>query len=194
MKKTIVTLLGIGFLVCVVYYTDQHLVPAKSAAQNVATTPSPASAAQPEAAVPEPNVTFKDLQGNSVKLADLKGKVVWVDFWATWCEPCKIEIPWLIEMQQKYASRGFTVLGVAMDDGGQKVVDPFVKTHKFDVDGQQKLINYPIVIGTDDIADQFGGLVGFPTGYLITRDGRKVKTTMGLVSYDEIAKAIEAQL
>ena len=189
MKKTLLVLMGVAVLIFVVFYTDRHLAPAKLSAQSTV-APAPVSNAN----TAEPNVVFKDLQGNNVKLADLKGKVVWVDFWATWCEPCKIEIPWLIEMQQKYGPRGFTVLGVAMDDGGQKVVDPFLQKARFDVNGQQLPINYPVVLGTDEIADQFGGLLGFPTGYLITRDGRKIKTTMGLVSYDEIAKAIEAQL
>ena len=67
----------------------------------------------------EPDVTFKDLQGKNVPLASLKGKVVLVDFWATWCEPCRTEIPWLIEFQQKYADKGFTMLGVAMDITGR---------------------------------------------------------------------------
>ena len=127
MKKTLFVLLGIAALVFVVFYTDRHLAPVTS---SVAATNSAKPAALASA---EPDVVFKDLQGNDVKLADLKGKVVWVDFWATWCEPCKIEIPWLIELQQKYGSRGFTVLGVATDDGGKKVVDPFLQKQRFDV-------------------------------------------------------------
>ena len=67
---------------------------------------------------------FKDLDGKEVSLEDYKGKVVLVNFWATWCEPCRVEIPWLIEMQQKYGSKGFTVLGVAMDEEGKSVVSP----------------------------------------------------------------------
>jgi len=193
MKKTLFVLIGIAALVFVVFYTDRHLAPVTTsmAATNVAATNSTAAA---NLASAEPDVVFKDLQGNDVKLADLKGKVVWVDFWATWCEPCKIEIPWLIELQQKYESRGFTVLGAATDDGGKKVVDPFLQKQRFDVNGQQEPINYPVVLSTDEIEDKFGGLFGLPTGFLISRDGRKIKTTVGLVSYDEIAKAIEAQL
>src|SRR5271166_2276995 len=75
-----------------------------------------------------PAVTFKDLQGNGVPLSSLKGKVVLVNFWATWCDPCRVEIPWMIEFQKKYSSRGFTMLGVAMDDEGAKVVKPFVQS------------------------------------------------------------------
>ncbi len=83
----------------------------------------------------EPDVTFPELQGGDLALASLKGKVVLVNFWATWCEPCREEIPWLIEFQDKYASQGFTILGVAMDDEGKKVVEPFVRKTEFPVDG-----------------------------------------------------------
>src|SRR5579864_6070047 len=85
----------------------------------------------------EPDVTFPELQGGDLPLATLKGKVVLVNFWATWCEPCQIEIPWLIEMQQKYAAKGFTVLGIAMDEEGASVVTPWVNKERFDVNGSQ---------------------------------------------------------
>src|SRR5690242_6873988 len=85
----------------------------------------------------EPDVTFEQLQGGRVSLASFKGKVVLVNFWATWCDPCRIEIPWLISFQQKYASRGFTLVGVAMDESGKNVVEPFVEKTQFDVDGQK---------------------------------------------------------
>lgn len=142
----------------------------------------------------EPEVTFKDLQGNSVTLASLKGKVVIVDFWATYCEPCQIEIPWLIELQQKYADKGFTVVGVAMDEEGQKLVGPFVKTTQYDVNGQKMLMNYPIVIGTDDTADKFGGLLGYPTNLIITRDGKIAKKIIGLGSFEDFESQIKKLL
>jgi hypothetical protein len=85
----------------------------------------------------EPQVTFVQLQGGDLPLANLKGKVVLVNFWATWCEPCREEIPWLIEFQNKYASRGFTILGVAMDTEGKSVVDPWVHKTEFTVNGGQ---------------------------------------------------------
>ena len=85
----------------------------------------------------EPDVTFPELQGGNLPLASLKGKVVLVNFWATWCEPCREEIPWLIEFQDRYASQGFTILGVAMDTEGKSVVDPFVHKTQFPVDSEQ---------------------------------------------------------
>src|SRR5271155_4841575 len=96
---------------------------------------------------PEPELTLKDLDGQDISLAQYKGKVVLVNFWATWCDPCRVEIPWMIEFQQKYASQGFTMLGVAMDDEGAEVVKPFVQRTQFDVDGHQATMNYPIVTG-----------------------------------------------
>jgi len=138
--------------------------------------------------------TLKDLEDHNVSLRQFKGKVVLLNFWATWCGPCKIEIPWLVELQDKYAARGFTVLGVAMDEEGKSAVAPFVRKERFKVDGTAQSMNYPIVLGNDATADKFGGLIGFPTSVLISKDGRVVKRVDGLVSYDEIDKAIQSQL
>jgi thiol-disulfide isomerase/thioredoxin len=146
------------------------------------------------AAKPAPDVTLRDLDGKDLSLAQYKGKVVLVNFWATWCEPCQVEIPWLIEMQQKYAARGFTVLGIAMDEGGASVVTPWVQKERFDVNGSKSQMNYPIVIGDDAAADKFGGLLGYPTSVLISRDGKVVKRITGIISYDEISRSIESQL
>src|SRR6266403_5278409 len=143
---------------------------------------------------PAPEVTFKDLDGKDATLSQYKGKVVLVNFWATWCEPCYVEIPWLIEMQQKYAAKGFTVLGVSMDEDGKGAVVPFLAKERFTVNGQKLPMNYPIVLGNDEIAAKFGGLVGYPTGFLISRDGKVVKKFQGLTSFDDIAKAIESEL
>jgi cytochrome c biogenesis protein CcmG/thiol:disulfide interchange protein DsbE len=138
---------------------------------------------------PEPEVTFKDLQGNAVPIASLKGKVVLLNFWATWCEPCRGEIPILI-----YGDKGFTVLGAAMDDDGAKVVDPFVKTTQFNVGGQQKTMDYPIVLGNDKIASDFGGLIGMPTSFLITKDGKIAKKYMGALTEAQIQNDVQKQL
>jgi cytochrome c-type biogenesis protein len=143
---------------------------------------------------PAPPVTFKNLDGADVTLAQYRGTVVLVNFWATWCDPCYVEIPWLIEMQQNYAAKGFTILGVSMDEEGKSAVVPFLAKERFSVNGQKLPMNYPIVIGNDDVADKFGGLLGYPTSFLISRDGKIVKKVQGLVSYEELTKAIEAQL
>jgi len=136
----------------------------------------------------------KDLDDREVSLSQFKGQVVLVNFWATWCGPCNIEIPWLIDLKNKYRAQGFTVLGVAMDEEGRSAVAPFVQGKRFKVSGTAQSMNYPIVLGNDATADKFGGLVGLPTSVLISQDGRVVKRVDGLVSYDEIEKAIQSQL
>ena len=84
---------------------------------------------------PEASVAMPTLDGSTVTLDQYKGKVVLVNFWATWCEPCKAEIPWLIEFNHKYGSKGLVILGIAMDDEGKKVVEPWVKSKRFEVRG-----------------------------------------------------------
>jgi cytochrome c biogenesis protein CcmG/thiol:disulfide interchange protein DsbE len=151
-------------------------------------------ASTPKTLANEPEVTFKDLQGKEVPLASLKGKVVVVNFWATWCEPCQVEIPWMIGFQQKYADKGFTLLGVAMDEDGKSAVEPFVQKSQFDVDGKKMTMNYPIVLGNDDLAAKFGGLLGLPTSIVISRDGKVVKRYIGLASQDDLDKEIKSLL
>lgn len=137
---------------------------------------------------------LKDLNDHDVGLNQFKGKVVLVNFWATWCIPCRIEIPWLMELQDKYSARGFTVLGVAMDEEGKSVVAPFVQNERFKVGEKRRAMNYPVLIGNDATTQKFGGLLGFPTSVLISRDGRIVRRFDGLLSYDETNICIQSQL
>ncbi|MBI3693769.1 MAG: TlpA family protein disulfide reductase [Acidobacteria bacterium] len=132
-----------------------------------------------------PSFSLPDANGNTVKLTDFKGKVVILDFWATWCGPCKIEIPWFIEFQRKYKDQGFTVIGVSMDEGGWQTVRPFVEEFK---------MNYPVLIGNDDTAQSFGGVDVLPTTFIIDKQGRIVATHMGLTSKNEFEKAIQSLL
>ncbi len=147
-----------------------------------------------KADLPEPELTLKDLDGKDVSLSEYKGKVVLINFWATWCEPCRVEIPWLIEMQKKYGPKGFVLLGIALDEEGKSAVAPFVAKERFDVNGQKLPMSYQILIGNDEAADKFGGLFGYPTSVLISRDGKQIKRVTGIISEDEMNKAIESQL
>ncbi len=142
---------------------------------------------------PAPNVTFKNLQGQNVSLASYKGQVVLLNMWGTWCEPCRGEIPTLIKMQQEYNKKGFTVLGVATNDDLDRVI-PFVRNTKFDVGGQELTMNYPIVMGSDEISNAFGGLLGMPTSFLINRNGDIVKRYIGSLNPTEIDQDVKAQL
>jgi thiol-disulfide isomerase/thioredoxin len=122
---------------------------------------------------PAPDFSLKDADGKVVKLSDYKGKVVLLNFWATWCGPCKIEIPWFIEFEQNHRDKGFAVLGVAMDEEGWAVVKPYVTDHK---------VNYRMVIGDDMTAQMYGGVDSLPTSFLIDREGRTAAVHVGLVS------------
>ena len=140
------------------------------------------------------SVQMKSLEDSSVTVGDYHGKVVLVNFWATWCDPCRVEIPWLIEMQNKYGAKGFTVLGIAMDEEGKSVVAPFVAKERYDVNGQKLPMNYPIVVGNEKVAEKFGGLLGYPTSILISREGKVLKRTTGLIDYEATTKLIEGAL
>ena len=133
MKKTALILAIVVALVAVVFYADKK-TRLQPAAANMSEPGSDAAAA----GKPAPDFSVKNLDGNDITLADYKGKVVLVNFWATWCDPCRIEIPWLIDMQNKYGPRGFTVLGVAMDDEGKSGVAPCIGTEQAETTGMGK--------------------------------------------------------
>ena len=120
-----------------------------------------------------PDFSLKDADGRSVRPSDYKGKVVLLNFWATWCGPCKIEIPWFIEFETKYKDQGFAVLGVSMDEDGWDAVRPFLADLG---------VNYRTLLGTDMVAQQFGGVEALPTSFVIDRQGKIASTHVGLVS------------
>jgi thiol-disulfide isomerase/thioredoxin len=146
------------------------------------------------AAAPEASLEIPSLDGASVSIDHYKGKVVLVNFWATWCAPCRTEIPWLIEFNQKYGPKGLVILGVAMDDEGNKVVQPWVQSQRFDVNGHPEPMNYQILLGNTKVADKFGGILGMPTSMLYSRDGKKIKTIVGLIDHDDLSKTLDSQL
>jgi thiol-disulfide isomerase/thioredoxin len=194
MKKTSFLVIAVAVLVSLTLVVQRTRRISAAPRSGVPAAPASASSVSDTGTEDAPNITVKDLNGADVSLAQYKGKVVLVNFWATWCGPCRIDIPWLIEFQNKYGARGFTVLGMAMDEGGKSDVDPFVRDERFDVGGQKLGMNYPILLGNDDVSDKFGGLLGLPTSVLISRDGKKIKTFIGLVNYEKMAKEIEGQL
>jgi len=132
-----------------------------------------------------PDFALKDADGKLVHLADYRGKVVLLDFWATWCGPCKIEIPWFEEFQRQHQEKGFAVIGVSMDDEGWEVVKPFLTRLK---------VNYRVLIGNDQTAQIYGGIDALPTTFLIDREGRIASVHVGLVDRKEFENGIQQLL
>jgi peroxiredoxin len=132
-----------------------------------------------------PDFTLKDANGKSLRLSAYKGDVVLLNFWATWCGPCKTEIPWFIDFEKEFQRQGFTVLGVSMDEDGWKVINPYVAEHK---------INYPIVLANEEVNELYGGIEALPTTLLIGRDGKVAFLHAGLISREDYEKEIRKLL
>jgi len=126
--------------------------------------------------------TLPDVSGNSVRLSAFRGQVVMLNFWATWCTPCNVEIPWFVEFQRIYGDAGFVVLGVSLDDDGWRSVKPYL---------DEKGVNYQVVVGDDEIARSYGGVESLPTTFLIDRAGRIATMHEGLVEKQTYEKDIQ---
>jgi peroxiredoxin len=134
-----------------------------------------------------PEFNLRTVDGKKVSLSDYKGKAVLINFWATWCAPCKIEMPWLVALRSQYAPQGFEILGVNEDDAGT----PRAKLAKF---GQEQGLNYPLLVGDDSMSRKYGGVEFLPTSYFVGRDGKIVAETAGLVSKSEVEASIKKAL
>jgi peroxiredoxin len=133
---------------------------------------------------PAPDFQLTDADGKDVRLAELKGKVVLVNFWATWCEGCQVEIPWFVEFQKRYGGEGLVIVGMSMDDDGWKSVRPWIKENN---------VNYSIVMSKPELAKQYG-LQTMPLTVLIDRKGRIAASHCGIVNKAETESNISALL
>ncbi len=133
-----------------------------------------------------PDFTLPQLDGQPLRLSSYRGKVVLLDFWATWCDPCREEIPHFVELQQKYADQGLQIIGVSMDDSPDPV-GPFYR---------QFHMNYPVVMGNAKIGELYGGVLGLPIAYLIGRDGsirgKHIGATSAAIFEKEVNSLLQA--
>ena len=132
-----------------------------------------------------PDFELQSLEGKNVKLSDFRGKAVLLNFWATYCGPCKIEMPWFVEMQKEFGPQGLQIVGVAMDDASTEDIAKFT---------QQMGVNYPILVGQESVGQSYGGVGVLPTTFFLDRNGKLIAREFGLQSrsvfVDHIKKAL----
>ena len=134
---------------------------------------------------PAPDFALQSLDGKTMHLSDFRGKAVLLNFWATWCEPCKIEMPWFAELQKQYGPGGLQVLGIAMDDASPEDIAKFARDLG---------VNYPILVGKEAVGDAYGGVQFLPETFYIGRDGKLVDKVFGLKGKGEIEDDIKKAL
>jgi peroxiredoxin len=132
-----------------------------------------------------PNFDLATLDGRRVKLSDYRGKAVLLNFWATWCSPCKVEMPWFVDLQKKYGTDGLVILGVAMDDSEAPKIAQFAS---------EMGVNYPVLLGTDKVSEAYGNVEVLPTSFYIDRDGKIVGKGTGLLGRSEIEENVRKAL
>jgi thiol-disulfide isomerase/thioredoxin len=174
MKRSPLALVIVAFVVALMLYYGYHHARRGAA--------SPPRITQSTIA---PDFSLESLDGKTMRLSDLRGKAVLLNFWATWCGPCKIEMPWFVDLQKQYGSQGLQIVGVAMDDGSKEDIAKFAKDMG---------VNYPILIGKESVGDQYGGVPALPESFLIARDGKIVDKIVGLRGKSEIEDSIKKAL
>jgi thiol-disulfide isomerase/thioredoxin len=132
-----------------------------------------------------PEFSLQDLSGKTVRLSDSAGRVRLIDFWATWCPPCREAIPDLNEMHAEYEKDGLSVIGISMDDDADKLVPPFVEKYR---------IRYTMLVGNEEVADAFGGVFGLPTTILVDKNGNVADTWIGGIPKEVIEKRVRTLL
>jgi len=175
MKRNPLALVVVAFVVALMLYVGLHM------ARRSGRLPTPRITRSTVA----PDFSLESLEGKTMRLSDFRGKAVLLNFWATWCGPCKIEMPWFVELQQKYGSQGLQVVGVAMDDASKEDIAKFAK---------EMGVNYPVLIGKEAVGDSYGGIPALPETFFIGRDGKVVDKILGLRGKAEIEDAIKKAL
>jgi cytochrome c biogenesis protein CcmG/thiol:disulfide interchange protein DsbE len=157
--------------------------------------PSTPASAPPLQGKPAPEFVLEDLSVKKISLAQYKGKALMINFWATWCGPCKIETPWLMDLRRQYAAQGFEVLGISTDEldhGNREILNDQKREIARFV--QQMHMPYPVLIDGDSISQSYGGVDELPTSFFVNREGTVVATQVGVISKDEIEGNIRKAL
>ena len=177
-RRNAAVIIVVVVAIAVMLIGGQYLVhKGEPSGRTTAGGPKPGSAA--------PDFALQSLEGKTVHLTDFRGKAVLLNFWATWCTPCRLEMPWFVELQKQYGPEGLEVLGVAMDDAGKDKIAQFAK---------EMGVNYPVLLGKESVGDEYGGLEYLPTSFYIGRDGKVVARVFGLRSRSDIEDWIKQAL
>lgn len=208
-RNTIV--LGITLLILAIFFWagwanwEHRRQAAQKAAASAALNADLASASNPEEAYTKspllgkqaPPFALEDLAGKRVSLADYKGKALLINFWATWCGPCKLETPWLVELEKQYAPQGFEILGIDSEDDEVSPADkPAFAKDKAAVASfvQKEHMPYPVLLYGDSIADTYGPFDAMPMSFFVDRNGKVVAAQMGITSKDDMELKIKQAL
>ena len=145
---------------------------------------------------PAPAFTLPDLSGKKISLANYRGKALLINFWATWCGPCKLETPWLVDLRNKYAAQGFEVLGIDTEGDDAKPGDAAWSHDKTEIEKfvQQEKMPYPVLVDGDSISKPYGGLDDLPTSFFVDRNGKIVAAQVGINSESDIENNIKKAL
>src|SRR6185437_868591 len=177
-RRNAAVIIVVVVAIAVMLIGGQYLVhKGERSGRTTAGGPKPGSAA--------PDFALQSLDGKTVHLTDFRGKAVLLNFWATWCTPCRLEMPWFVELQKQYGPEGLEVLGVAMDDAGKDKIAQFAK---------EMGVNYPVLLGKESVGDEYGGVEYLPTSFYIGRDGKVVARVFGLRSRSDIEDWIKQAL
>ena len=173
MNRNPLALVVVAFVVALALYFGYHEARKQGAAPRITRS------------IIAPDFALASLDGKTTRLSDFRGKAVLLNFWATWCTPCKIEMPWFVDFQRQYGGQGLQIVGVAMDDASKEDIAKFAKDMG---------VNYPILIGKESVADEYGGVGALPQSFVIGRDGRIVDKIVGLMGKADIEESIKKAL
>jgi peroxiredoxin len=179
MRRNLLIVTGAIFVTAVLIYGTSH----RSGGSSSRVAASSTAGAAPNKLAPD--FELKSMDGRSVRLSDFRGKAVVLNFWATYCAPCRIEMPWLVDFYERYKSQGLEIVGVSMDDGNQEQVGAFTK---------EMHVNYTILLGNHSVGDAYGGARFLPQTFLVDRDGRIIQTLIGIKTKEDFEDNIRLLL